>query len=511
MITYLKNIIGKKIDSDIFIIGKGPSIDLINTNHFKSSIVINLNESELIFPGDICIFHDQWVFDYFQKNSQKCSLYVCDKKINSDVPQLTLEYVPYNPETSQFVLDRFFSKKIYMEQATLLTALKIAEEIGELSGSKKNVYLLGFDFTSKHGYTKKITTASSHHLPEYQEHKISFQERSLSRILSEKDRLFNNVVHVGGSDNSMHIDEFNRIYDKDMNYEIEKNDKESLSNNGAVIVVAEITTNHAGDMHRLFKMISLAQQAGADYVKIQKRDVETFYSQKELNKSHSSPFGSTFRDYRNGLEFDESQLEEISSYCKKIGISWFASVLDQKSYELMKKFSPDIIKLPSTISEHKDYLKHVSADFKNDVVISTGYTDKNFESFILENFKQCKTLYLLQCTSSYPTSFEDANVAVVRHYSNLGIKNSHIKSGYSSHDIGSTCSMMAVAAGANMIEKHVKLGSVDWLHFDDVAVDLGNGDFKKFVDDIRLAEKISGDQNKKINKSEHHKYWVNNN
>ena len=57
-----------------------------------------------------------------------------------------------------------------------------------------------------------------------------------------------------------------------------------------------------------------------------------------------------------------------------------------------------------------------------------------------------------------------------------------------------------------MIEKHVKLGSVSWSHFDEVALDLNNNEFKNFVMDLRKAEMILGEQKKKISSSEHHKY-----
>jgi len=66
--------------------------------------------------------------------------------------------------------------------------------------------------------------------------------------------------------------------------------------------------------------------------------------------------------------------------------------------------------------------------------------------------------------------------------------------------------MMAIAAGARMIEKHVKLGNVSWSHFDEVAVELGGDKFKDFVSDIRRAEKIVGSEDKVIHDSEHHKY-----
>ena len=165
-----------------------------------------------------------------------------------------------------------------------------------------------------------------------------------------------------------------------------------------------------------------------------------------------------------------------------------------------------MIKLPSTISEKKDYLKAVAEDFEGELVISTGFTDYTYEDFIFNTFKKAKQIYLLQCTSAYPTPMEQTQIGVIRHYYNISRKDSRLIPGFSSHDIGSTCSMMAIAAGARMIEKHVKYGDVSWSHFDQVAVNLANDDFKNFVDDVRRAERIVGKETKVVLSSEHHKY-----
>ena len=157
-----------------------------------------------------------------------------------------------------------------------------------------------------------------------------------------------------------------------------------------------------------------------------------------------------------------------------------------------------MIKLPSTISEHKDYLKQIAAEWDGPIVISTGLTDKEYENFVVKHFSNKSELYLLQCTSAYPTRESDAGVGVVRHYNNLAKQRENIIPGYSSHDIGSLCSMLAVAAGAKMIEKYVKFGSVPWAHFDEVALDLSTADFHDFVSDIRRAEAIVGNEEKVI-------------
>jgi len=506
----IKRLISSKSSSDIFIIGKGPSIDQIDLSMLKESIVINVNDSERIYKGDIGVFHDQWVADSLN-HQYKCDLYFYNNnlQLNDNKNFIGLNYYPYIPSNANSVINRFFENKLCIEQSMVISALRIADEIGRNLNEKPNVYLLGFDFTSKKGFSKNINQNLLFRDAEYQEKIISSQEHIFSQLLKEKDRLSINIYHIGEKSFSSYLaSSFNNIYAGkliDFNYKI---NNELKYKQFSTKITAEITTNHFGDIDRLKAMTHEAKEAGADFVKIQKRNVETFYSAEELDKPYTSPFGETFRDYRNGIELDYDDFKNFDEFCKKIGIKWFASVLDMHSYEFIKSFNPELIKLPSTISEHKDYLKYVANDFRNEVVISTGYTDKSYEDFILNTFSNSKKIYLLQCTSAYPSSKYNTQIGVIRHYYNLSKKNSTIVPGYSSHDIGSLCSMLAVSAGARMIEKHVKYGNVDWSHFDEVAVDLQNDDFKNFVSDVRDAELILGGEEKMINSSEHHKYWL---
>ena len=51
----------------------------------------------------------------------------------------------------------------------------------------------------------------------------------------------------------------------------------------SVEIVAEFTTNHLGNMNLLARMVEAAKAAGADCVKIQRKDVEEFYSKEKLD------------------------------------------------------------------------------------------------------------------------------------------------------------------------------------------------------------------------------------
>jgi len=273
-----------------------------------------------------------------------------------------------------------------------------------------------------------------------------------------------------------------------------------------IIIVAEITTNHLGDINRLLKMTRLAKEAGADLVKIQRRDIEPFYPPGQLDAKYSSPFGPTYRDFRNGLELSIKEIGKFDNACKKIGIGWFASILDFDSFLSINKFKTPLHKIPSTVSKHKQFHKLVADLYKGPIVVSTGFTTPDYEKYVQQVFKNNDKIYLLQCTSSYPTSPENCDISVIRHYNDLSKKNTKLIPGYSSHDGGSLGCMLAVAAGARMIEKHVKLGNTSWMHFQDIAVDLANGDFKRFVKDVRRAEIMCGDDKKSIKARENHKY-----
>ncbi len=272
--------------------------------------------------------------------------------------------------------------------------------------------------------------------------------------------------------------------------------------NNTVELVAEITTNHFGNFDRLKSLILGAKKAGANSIKLQKRNVETFYSKQKLNEKYKSPFGTTFRDYRNALELSEKQILNINKFCKEIDIGCFYSVLDIHSFKQILNLNHKRIKLPSTISNHKDYINYVFNNFSHEIVVSTGMTNQSYVDYILDQKKNYKKLYLLHCISSYPVNILNSNLKVISKYSNLG---KNIIPGYSSHDIGYLGSMFAVFSGAKMIEKHIKFGNTKYGHFDETALDV-NVEFPEFVKQVRNAETINGDGEKSILDCEHHKY-----
>ena len=102
-------------------------------------------------------------------------------------------------------------------------------------------------------------------------------------------------------------------------------------------LIAEIGINHNGDMNITKQLIRTSKEAGFDAVKFQKRDINIVYTKDYLNTYRESPWGTTQRAQKEGLEFNEKQYDEIDKYCKKLNIEWFASAWDIKSLEFLDK------------------------------------------------------------------------------------------------------------------------------------------------------------------------------
>ena len=151
----------------------------------------------------------------------------------------------------------------------------------------------------------------------------------------------------------------------------------------------------------------------------------------------------------------------------------------------------DLIKIPSTISEDANFLRFIRNNYNGEIVVSTGMTSHNYLLKCAKLFKKNKKLYLMHCVSSYPTLPLDANLGVITSIKNLSKKYKNIIPGYSSHDLTKTAAAMSLALGARIIEKHIKLSSNKWAHFDETALDV-NYEFPSWVNYVRSSENILG-------------------
>ena len=136
-------------------------------------------------------------------------------------------------------------------------------------------------------------------------------------------------------------------------------------------IIAEIGINHNGSLKVAKDLILMAKSAGCDAVKFQKRDINTVYTEEELNKPRKSPWGNTQREQKQGLEFSKKEYDEINQFCNSEKIIWFASAWDIKSLEFLDQYKLRYNKIASAMITHLEFLKQ-AAKRKKHTFISTG-------------------------------------------------------------------------------------------------------------------------------------------
>ena len=264
-----------------------------------------------------------------------------------------------------------------------------------------------------------------------------------------------------------------------------------------VFITAEIGINHNGDISIAKKLIEIAKNAGCDAVKFQKRDVEKVYSKEILNQPRESPWGTTQRDQKLGLELSLKEYSTIDKYCKKKRIPWFVSCWDVGSQIQMRKFKTKYNKVASAMLVHNKLLKTI-AEEKKYTFISTGMsTLKDIEKAV-KIFRKFKCPFeLMHSHSAYPMKPEEANLKLIS-----VLKNKFkCKVGYSGHETGSyLICVTAALLGATSIERHITLDRT--MYGSDQAASLESGGLFRLVRDLREIENIIGDGKKRIWDSE---------
>ena len=104
-------------------------------------------------------------------------------------------------------------------------------------------------------------------------------------------------------------------------------------------LIAEIGINHNGDLEIAKRLIDHAVKAKFDAVKFQKRDIELVYDKKLLDSPRESPWGTTQREQKEGLEFSKKEYDYINEYCSKQNIDWFASAWDLNSLNFLDSYN----------------------------------------------------------------------------------------------------------------------------------------------------------------------------
>jgi N-acetylneuraminate synthase len=263
-----------------------------------------------------------------------------------------------------------------------------------------------------------------------------------------------------------------------------------------VIIIAEAGINHNGDIEVAKKLIKAAKDNGADLIKFQKRNIDKVYNKSELDKYRESPWGTTNREQKLGLEFREIEYDIINAYCKMIEIDWFASPWDLDSVEFLKKYNLKYNKIASPRLRHKELLEAIAKEGRY-TFISTGMSTIDEIKTAVEVFKKYDCPFeLMHCNSKYPLEPININLNFIKKLRDIF----NCKVGYSGHEPGIIASVGAVALGATSIERHITLNRA--MYGSDQSSSLEPQGLKRLVEYIREIEIALGDGEKRISEEE---------
>lgn len=265
---------------------------------------------------------------------------------------------------------------------------------------------------------------------------------------------------------------------------------------GETYIIAEIGQNHQGDVEHAKKLISVAAESGVNAVKSQKRHTRTLLTDEEYDRPYDSPnaFAKTYGLHRDALELSVEEHTELKEHAESLGVAYFVSPWDPVSSSQMIEIGMPMFKIASASITDEDTVRNACAS-KTPVIISTGMsTEEQIEKCVnwLRD-EEIKDRYILHCTSTYPSKFNELNLSYMNvlseKYPDCGI-------GFSGHHKGIAMDVAAVAMGAKIIERHFTLDRTQ--RGGDHAASLEPAGLAKLVRNIRAYESAIGDGVKRI-------------
>jgi len=264
-------------------------------------------------------------------------------------------------------------------------------------------------------------------------------------------------------------------------------------------IVAEIGHNHRGDLEEAKKLFREAKNAGANAVKLQKRDNKSLYTRAFYNQIYDNPnsYGETYGKHRDALEFNFKQYKELQDYAKSIEIDFFATPFDPESVDFLEKLNMPAYKIASADLLNSP-LQEKIAKLSKPIFLSTGGgTLEDIKRAVELILKYNKNLTILHCTASYPAKLEDMNLSVIK---TLKKEFRELRIGLSDHENGIDAGVIAYMLGVRVFEKHFTLSHAN--KGTDHAFSLEPRGLTNFVRNIKRVDIMMGSETKKILESE---------
>jgi len=243
-----------------------------------------------------------------------------------------------------------------------------------------------------------------------------------------------------------------------------------------VYVIAEIGINHGGDLNQAKRLIDSAAKTGVDAVKFQ-----TYQTETRAPKSNKLIF-----DILKRCELPFEAFAELQEYARQYALDFFSTPFDRASVDYLQRIDCPLYKVASFDVTNHDLLRAV-AEVQKPVVLSIGMANLHEVKQAYEVLKgKTDQITLLHCVSAYPTQEHDANLAAIPKLRSTF----DCVIGQSDHTNDITVPLFAVAAGAQVIEKHYKID--DDMDCIDAPVSITESQMTTLVREIRRVEGILG-------------------
>ena len=204
-------------------------------------------------------------------------------------------------------------------------------------------------------------------------------------------------------------------------------------------IVSELCANHIGSIEICKEMILQSKLAGADFIKLQKRDLTNYPKKWDGIYNSENSFGTTYIEHRRYLEFSIEQHKELKEYAESINIDYSTSVWDIESARQIKELKPKYIKIPSACNNDYELIGYCLKHYSK-VHVSLGMATKNERNTLLNYLKDYKNKVVIYwTTSTYPSKFEELFLLVIKN-----IKEQGFVAGFSGHHSGIAADISAL-------------------------------------------------------------------
>jgi N-acetylneuraminate synthase len=257
-------------------------------------------------------------------------------------------------------------------------------------------------------------------------------------------------------------------------------------------IIAEMSGNHNNSLERALQIVDAAAASGASALKIQTYTPDTMTLNLKTGEFFIEDPKSLWRGRSLYDLYAEAMTpwewhEPIKNRCEEKGIDFFSTPFDSSSVEFLEKLGVKIYKIASFEVTDLPLIKRV-AQTKKPVIMSTGMATLQEIQEAIDTLKNngCTELVILKCTSAYPAPYKDMNISTIKDMR----EKFKIEVGLSDHTLGTTVPVLAVAYGANVIEKHFTLKRADGGV--DSAFSLEPNEFKEMVESVQNAKSATG-------------------